>query len=270
MSTLIRAVATFLFLFWIGTGEKVESLKWNIDKMNNNLIYQISHNDTVSDQHNQEDLDPKEIVSKMLEKLKKILKNGDKEHDLPSVDPQWFSIKRKVEEENLQLTMIFDGQVSNTSNLQWTNLFTCPLTMQIQMEVLVEDVFINGTYNLTGLAYDAFPIFGDGDFQINIDDIRLVITAELSPKQGDNPLEMDNLNVHFMDLQGLRMNFENLMGDADMALLLSQLAADFSEKVAYDVVSEMEKTPNEVIYSIVSDRISQLTLLDIVSSINNF
>ncbi|RZF46260.1 hypothetical protein LSTR_LSTR012554 [Laodelphax striatellus] len=270
---MMRSVI-FLLSVFIAVEGKTEFPEWNIpsniDSRSNNVIYRTSLNDSASENSTAE-LDPNEIVSKMLDKLKELLKNGDKDHELPSIDPQWFSIKRKVQEENLQLTMSFDGQVSNTSNLLWNNLFVCPLTMQFQMELVVEDVFMNGTYNVTGMAYDALPIFGDGDFEINIDGIRLIVTAEVSPKHGDNPLEMDNLNIHFMDLWCLTliiMNFENLMGDAEVALLLGHLAADVFEKIAYDIVSGMEETPNEVLYSIVSDRISQITLLDIVSSVN--
>jgi len=138
-----------------------------------------------------------DFVKNVLEDFRSQLSDGFPEYGLPSLDP--LQVPKMAF--NLSSEM-FEVNFTSSNNLNLTNLanFTTDLvsldlnTSELEIEMNVSEMRVDGELLLEGAVLDIFPIYGEGPFWIEIYGVTLTVQSDVNIN-GQGFIQASNLNV---------------------------------------------------------------------------
>lgn len=89
----------------------------------------------------------------------------------------------------------------------------------ITVNLSIPEIYTTGSYNMSGMLGDLFPLRGDGPFTLTVYDFRIYVNTVIGYSKG---LYMKIFDLDF-SLRSIRINLQNFMGGHKIGDLMNQV-----------------------------------------------
>ncbi|XP_054707361.1 uncharacterized protein LOC129217129 [Uloborus diversus] len=175
------------------------------------------------------DPDFEKFLRESIENFRAIMSKGLPEIGLPVLDPLHetdinFNFNEEMAAVNLKL---LEMRVDELSKFAIENI-QADTDMSFHVEVLVFGIPSFGVYNVQGTVAKILPLWGNGNFSINVTEIDIVIEGKFISV--NNNLQLKNLNLD-LRWNDLGITLDNFLGGGDFSKTVQKMLPKLTKNV---------------------------------------
>ncbi|XP_023243800.1 uncharacterized protein LOC111641801 isoform X1 [Centruroides sculpturatus] len=210
-----------------------------------------------------------ELLREILENLRNEMPYGISSIDVPVLDPlviPKISVDVNDHIANLTLRII----PLNIVGLSKFNIETLRADLEeghASFDLSLPEIKASGKCHIQGKFIKIFPIFGDGDYSIEVNNLKISGYAHLEFNSTANTnLRLDRLQLDIF-FDGIRVKFDNLMGGGRWTKSLMKVLNGISRNLFLRFKPEILKELNGAILKLTNHELGKGTLKELIENI---
>ncbi|XP_042229660.1 uncharacterized protein LOC121871435 [Homarus americanus] len=208
------------------------------------------------------------IIVKVLESVRPLLSTGIPDLGIPPLDPMgpFPYIPFHIDVSSLRL----DGSVNDTlvKNLAQFIIcqvnFTLGISEKFAIDLRMDDFHIDGQYDVNGLAFSLFPIFGGGNYILDVYGAGISGGAKVSYNPFSDHASIKNLQLDIM-FKDLKLVLECILGCGDMADLINSLIGEIAPPMFNAIWDVIDPILTDALQDGINHILKNISISDIIT-----
>lgn len=200
--------------------------------------------------------------------VRQIILEGSAELGIPSLDPAKIDhLDLDVDLEDIRLTGSVDkAQVEKVSTFVVDSVKTNLLLLRVEAQVSVPEIVARGEhYKIEGNLGGLLPVHGEGGFSASVQ--GLTINVKISLGSSNSFIYVKTLELD-ATIEGVKTNFEGLLGDAALSDVLNEIISDLAPDLFEEVKPTLLPTIADAIVNVANEQLKDVTLQDLLDLLN--
>ncbi|TOF87051.1 hypothetical protein CGJ15_25050, partial [Vibrio parahaemolyticus] len=208
------------------------------------------------------------LIVKAVEAVRPILSNGIPELGIPPLDPlgPLPNIAFHIDVPRLRMDgLLNETVVRHISEFIICQLnFTLGITEKLELDIRLEDFRIDGYYDVDGLALSLFPVFGNGNFSLDVYEAAVGGGAKISYNPLSDHASIKDLHLD-INFDRLVLVMECILGCGDMSDLINGLIDEIAPVVFDAVWGVIDPILTSALENGINDILKNISISDIIT-----
>jgi len=162
-----------------------------------------------------------------------------------------------------------EGDVNDTMLAGLAEFVVCSLNVSIgltekfDMDMRLASMVLNGKYDLNGLMGQLFPLYGQGDYRMEVMDGGFIVGAGMSYNPISDHAKIKDLHVDVWFDQ-LNLELECILGCGDMADIVNGIVSDMAAPIFNSVMSVVDPILCDALETGINAILKNISISDII------
>ncbi|XP_057331591.1 uncharacterized protein LOC130671607 [Microplitis mediator] len=204
-------------------------------------------------------------------KLREIMRNGDKDLEIPVIDPYVGDNQIiKIDDDSQPFAFIlrlnnFDVEKLSTYIIENSNLKIFPFPTWISIKITLPEIISSGLYQLDGVAFQDVPLYGKGKFKFIATNISISAVTSITITGG---IRIQSLDLK-ISLEKIDFKATGIFYDDSTSVILSQVISDvLPEIVSVYYHDNITAIASQKLINLANEKLKGKTLKDLLNIFN--
>ncbi|KAK3864296.1 hypothetical protein Pcinc_030011 [Petrolisthes cinctipes] len=146
--------------------------------------------------------------------------------------------------------------------------FSLGVTQKLDMEFRLDNFHMQGFYEVDGLAFSLFPIFGDGTYTLDVNNAGFIGGGKLAYNPLTDRATVKDVHIHIF-FSDLELVMECILGCGDMADLINDLVSDIAPAIFNAVWNAIDPILTSALENGINDILKNISISDLITPEKN-